>query len=85
MPEDTRQPTRLAEDYRPFPLAIDDVALTFRLAPDDDAGAVARSASAATRRAAARCGCDGEELTLIRAAIDGIELAPDAYTLDDAG
>jgi aminopeptidase N len=76
-------PTRLA-DYRPFPLTIDEVRLTFRLAPS----ATRVLSRISFRRNPSGSGpvrLDGERLKLISASIDGRPLGPADYALDDTG
>jgi aminopeptidase N len=77
------QQTLLA-DYRPFPLAIDEVRLTFRLAPNT----TRVLAAIRFRRNPSGGGpvrLDGEKLRLVGASIDGVALAASDYSLDDTG
>jgi len=71
---------RLA-DYRPFPFRIEQVDLTFRLAPS--ATRVLSRLTLAATGGPADLRLDGENLLLIRAAIDGqpVALVPDATGL----
>jgi aminopeptidase N len=70
---------RLA-DYRPFPFAVRQVALTVRLAPR--ATRVVARVDYAPRGGGADLRLDGEGLRLIRATLDGVALA---VTPDDSG
>jgi aminopeptidase N len=77
------QPTLLSR-YRPFPLSIDEVSLTFRLAPS-----ATRVVAAIRFRQNPDGGgpvrLDGEKLRLVQASIDGVPLGASDYALDDAG
>lgn len=70
-------------DYTPFAFALDDVALTFRLAPQ--ATRVSAEIRLTPRQPGAALCLDGEHLRLIAVAIDGQALNASDYLLTDAG
>ncbi len=70
------------KDYTPFGYEVDSVALTFKLAPNATRVISTIRFSPKPGAANPEFFLHGEELTLIRAAIDGTEVAP---TLTDAG
>src|SRR3712207_1654777 len=83
MRTDIPQPVRLT-DYRPPAFLVDEVDLAFRLEPS-----ATRVASRLTlRRNGSRdepLRLDGVDLKLLRIAVDGVELGPEAYRLDPEG
>ena len=70
-------------DYTPFAFALDDVTLTFRLAPQ--ATRVSAEIRLTPRQPGAALCLDGEHLRLIAVAIDGQALNASDYLLTDAG
>ncbi|PKP69902.1 MAG: aminopeptidase N [Alphaproteobacteria bacterium HGW-Alphaproteobacteria-4] len=70
-------------DYTPFAFALDDVALTFRLAPQ--ATRVSAEIRLTPRQPGAALYLDGEHLRLIAVAIDGQALNASDYLLTDTG
>ncbi len=82
-PQTTPRETRLA-DYRPPDFLIDTVALDFTL---DPAATIVRSRLAVRRNPAGAPGAalslDGEDVTLLRIAMDGVELGANRYRIED--
>ena len=85
MRTDIPQPVRLT-DYRPPAFLVDEVDLTFRLAP---AATRVVSRLSLRRNPQAPDGgplrLDGVELKLVAIALDGRPLGPDEYAQDDEG
>ena len=83
MPQTSPHVTRLA-DYRPPAFLVDTVDLAFDL---DQAATHVRSRLAVRRNpqgeARAPLLLDGEALTLVRIALDGVELGANRYRIDD--
>jgi aminopeptidase N len=75
--KDASPTTIYLRDYTPFGWRVEEVHLTFRLAPEATR-VLARIRFAPNPEAPAQAFfLQGEELTLIRAAIDGVDVAPD--------
>ncbi len=81
MRTDEPRPIRLA-DYRPYPFAVDTVALDLRL---DPAATRVRARLEVRRTGEGPMVLDGEKLRLVSVAIDGAPLPADAYTADARG
>ncbi|WP_343117022.1 aminopeptidase N [Ostreiculturibacter nitratireducens] len=83
MTKPTPAPVRLA-DYAPYPFRVEETRLVFHLAPK--ATRVTSRLSLAPnpeRQGGHDLRLDGEQLTLLRATIDGTELAPSEYALTE--
>ncbi len=76
------QRTIRRSDYSPPDWRIETVDLVFDLAPEGTRVTSRLALAAAAGRAGADLVLDGEQLELVRVAIDGRELAQDAYSVD---
>ena len=81
MRTDEPRPIRLA-DYRPYPFAMDTVALEFRLHPT---ATRVRARLDVRRTGEGPMTLDGEKLKLVSVAVDGAPLPAHAYALDARG
>jgi len=75
--------TTYLSDYRPYPFALDHVALNFRLAPKSTR--VQAELRLTPNEPGAPLVLDGENLSLISLAIDGAALKPADFLLTDTG